>query len=156
MNQDKNKNVIPIQFTKSFFDHVITIFKASLASFPYAGGATILLDEYLFKSTERAISKSFNMFNERLNEIEDRLDLESVNEDQLSDTIKSFFQIVIYNSHEDKLKAAVNILTNLLLNSKDVEKLSYNELNHFTKCIDTMSVGALEALGVFLEMVNYF
>ena len=53
---------------------------------------------------------------------------------------------------EDRLRAATSLITNLLLKDGDPDKLEYRELDHYSRCIDSLSSGAIEVLCKVYEM----
>jgi hypothetical protein len=55
---------------------------------------------------------------------------------------------------EDKLRAAANILANLLLKPGDQAKVSYEELDHLIRCVDALSTGALLVLGAIRNITE--
>jgi hypothetical protein len=52
-----------------------------------------------------------------------------------------------YTHREEKLRAAANILANLLPKPGDQAKVSYEELDHLIRCLDAFSTGAITVLG---------
>src|SRR5262249_49733712 len=55
---------------------------------------------------------------------------------------------------EEKLRAAAGLLANLLLKPGDPGKLSYTELDHFVRCLDALSIGAITVLGAASSIVR--
>ena len=53
-----------------------------------------------------------------------------------------------------KRSAAVRLIANILLREGDTDKLTYTELDHFVHCLDKLSIGAVEALGHAVEIVQ--
>src|SRR5690606_10209780 len=76
-----------------------------------------------------------------------------VNKDEFSDLFKSCYLVVVRTTQEEKLRAAASILANLLLKQGDPEKLSYTELDHFVRCLDDLSIGAIAVLGTTKKLV---
>lgn len=136
--------------------HIISVVKAALSSLPVplAGGVASLIDDYVPKSTEKAVWRAIGYLGKRLEDLADRIDLESVDADEFADTVKSFLLLSQRTSQERKLQAAANILANLLLKEGDPEKLSYTELDHFSRCIDSLSTGAIHVLGVAYRLAK--
>ena len=63
--------------------------------------------------------------------------------------------LTIVRSHRDeKLRAATAILANLFLRENDSDKLTYTELDHHARCAETLSSGAVEVLGVVVQMAH--
>ena len=136
----------PMLQKKSNSDHALALFKALLSE--VGGGALAsLLGDYLQRHSEKSIQKAMEFLSERVQKLEQRLDPEAVNEDDLAELYKSWLWSIIRSHRESKLKTATSILVNLLLREGDPEKLSYTELDHFARCVETLSSGALEVLG---------
>ena len=53
---------------------------------------------------------------------------------------------------DEKLRAAANILANLLLKPGDQAKVSYDELDHLIRCVDALSIGAITVLGAIRQV----
>jgi len=149
----KNNN---LQIKTTIKDHVITAIKAVCASISIPpgislGGIPILIDEYIGNSTKKALDKAIEYFSEKIKELEGRIDILSVNQDEFSDTIKQFGRVILYNSKEEKLRAAANLLANAMLKTEDPDKISYAELDHTFKCVESLSIGAIQLLGTIYE-----
>ena len=74
-----------------------------------------------------------------------------MNKDEFAELFKSCYLSIVRTHRESKLKAATSILANLLLKEGDSEKLSYTELDHFARCVESLSSGAVEVLGVVMS-----
>ena len=46
------------------------------------------------------------------------------------------------------------MIANILLKDGDPEKLSYTELDHFSRCLEALSVGAIEVLSHAVSILN--
>ena len=84
--------------------------------------------------------------------LENRIDVEAVNKDEFSELFKSCYLTIIRTTQESKLRAASAILANLLLRHDDPDKLSYTELDHLVRCVDSLSSGAIHAIGVIYKL----
>lgn len=140
------KNELPTPRRKPT-DHIINSVKALLATVPFTGGIASVIADYVPKSTERAVWKAIEYLNARLDALGNRIDRNTVDEDEFSDSIKSFLRLSQRSSQDEKLKAAANILANIMLKDGDPDKLSYSELDHFSRCVESLSIGALRVLG---------
>ena len=129
-------------------DHLFAFIKAAFATLPGTGGLGVLIDEYVHSSTRRALEKAFEFLNQRIDHLADRINATGVNEDELSDMVKTFVRVSVRSSCEEKLQAAANILANVLLRKGDGEKLSFTELEFFARCVESLSVGAIRVLAV--------
>src|SRR5713101_7516132 len=129
-------------------DHALIAIKAALNAVPVVGGALAsLIGDYVPLSTQRSIEKAARLLEERLEKLQDRVDVEAVNKDEFADLFKSTYLAIVRTTNEQKLRAAAAILTNLLLKPGDSDKLPYTELDHFVRCLDLLSVGAIAVLG---------
>lgn len=121
---------------------------------PVVGGSIAsLIGDYVPLSTQRSIEKTTELLKQKLTALEGRIDTEAVNKDEFSDLFKSCYLVVVRTTQEEKLRAASGILANLFLKPGDPEKLSYSELDHFVRCLDGLSIGAIVTLGTVNSLV---
>ena len=133
---------------KSASDHIHALAKAGVALTPIVGGALAsLFDDYIISASEKAKNRAAELFHKRLTELEHRIDVEAVDRDDLAELFKSCFLAIVRSHRESKLKAATAIMANFLLREGDPDKLPYTELDHFARCVETLSSGAIEVLG---------
>ena len=138
-------------YTKA--DHALIVIKAGVNAIPIVGGALAsLIGDYVPLSTQRSIEKATLSLKEELDKLHDRVDLEAVNKDEFADLFKSSFLAIVRTTNEEKLRAASAILVNLFLKPGDSDKLPYTELDHFIRCLDQLSVGALAVLGFVYDL----
>jgi hypothetical protein len=129
-------------------DHALATVKAALNLVPVVGGAIAsLIGDYVPSSTQRAIERTTELLGEKLEALQGRIDVEAVNKEDFSELFKSCYLVVVRSNREEKLHAAAAVLANMLLQVGDPIKASYEELDHFIRCIDALSVGALSVLG---------
>ncbi len=134
-------------------DHALIAIKAALNVVPHVGGVLAsLIGDYVPLSTQRSIEKSILLLREQLEKLQDRVDLETVNKDEFADLFKSSYLAIVRTTNEEKLRAAAAILANLFLKPGDSDKLPYTELDHFVRCLDQLSIGAITALGVVYNL----
>lgn len=134
-------------------DHILSLVKASVSAVPLIGGPLAsLIADYIPTHTSRSIERALQMLSERLKMIEDRVDVASVDKDELAELFKSVALTITRTHQEEKLKAAIGIVTNVLLNEGDEEKLQYTQLDLFARCIDALSIGAIRVLGQTFEI----
>ena len=134
-------------------DHALIAIKAALNLVPSVGGALAsLIGDYIPLSTQRSIEKATVLLREQLEKLQDRVDVEMVNKDEFADLFKSSYLAIVRTTNEKKLRAAAAILANLLLKPRDSDKLPYTELDHFVRCLDQLSVGAIAVLGVVYDL----
>lgn len=140
---------------KTKLDHALAIFRAGVSTVPYIGGAIAsLIGDYIPSATLRSIETTIQILNKKLNIILDRINLDLVNKDQFSELFKICLFTIIQTQQKEKLNAAANILTNILLKEGDPEKITYTELEHFARCLETLSIGAIKVLGHSVEIAR--
>lgn len=133
---------------KEASEHALAVVKAGLNLIPGVGGAIAsLVDDYIPTATQRNIERTLELLRQHLAMVEDRINVELVNKDEFAELFKSCALVIVRTHHEEKLRAAAGLLTNILLTPGDPEKLSYAELDHFIRCVESLSVGAIETLG---------
>jgi hypothetical protein len=130
------------------YDHAIAVVKAVLHLTHFGGAIASLLDDYIPSATERDVKKTLEFFGDKINILESRVvDIDQINKDEFSELFKSCISIAQRTHREEKLRAAANMLANLLLKPGDEAKVSYDELDHLIRCVDSLSAGAISALG---------
>ena len=135
-------------------DHALITIKAAINAVPIVGGSIAsLISDYVPLSTQRSIERTMELLRVRLTSLEGRLDVDAVNKDEFSELFKSCYLVVVRTTQETKLRAASAILANLLLKAGDAEKASYTELDHFVRCLDGLSIGAITVLGTAARLV---
>jgi hypothetical protein len=139
--------------TQNKSDHALAVIKAALNAVPIVGGSIAsLIGDYVPLSTQRSLETATKLLAERLERLESRIDVNAVNKDEFSDLFKSCYLVIVRTTQESKLRAAAAILANLLLRPGDPKKLSYTELDHFVRCVDVLSTGAITTLGRAYEL----
>jgi hypothetical protein len=129
-------------------DHILAVVKAGLSAMPKVGGPIAsLIGDYIPTATQRSIKESIEMLKKQLASLESRLDVDAVNKDEFAELFKSCYFCIIRTHQEEKLRAATALISNILLKDCDPDKLSYTELDHYARCIDALSIGAIQTLG---------
>jgi len=142
-----------VKKTKS--DHALAFFRAGISSVPVVGGPIAsLIGDYVPFTTERSREKTLELLKRKLKHLEDRIDPGAVNKDEFAELFKTSYLIIIRTHQEKKLNAAAALIANILLKEGDPEKLSYTELDHFARCLDTLSIGAIEVLGHAVDIAK--
>jgi len=151
----KKMKIIKRPAKKTVGEHIFTLIKAAISEIPIpgAGAGAVLLEEYIGSSTKNAINKALKFLKDKLNLYGERIDISQSDPDEISDITKQYYQIILNNSHELKLKSASSILANAYLKADDSSKLTYVELDHMLKCINSLSIGSLEILGVIYSKI---
>ena len=133
-------------------DHTLAAIRAGLSLVPGVGGALAsLVSDYIPTATEKSRDRAIELLRRRLNELGERIDVAAVNRDDFAELFKSCYLSIVRSHREEKLRAATAILANLLLREGDPDKLSYTELDHFARCVETLSSGAVEVLGTVVH-----
>ncbi len=129
-------------------DHALAIIKAGLASVPIIGGAvSSLINDYLPFSTQKSLDTTVDLLQAKIKIMEARINVDSINKDEFVELFKSCYLVIIKTHQREKLNAAAALLVNILLKQDDKEKLSYTELDHYVRCLDSLSIGAIQVLG---------
>ncbi len=136
-------------------DHVLAAVKAGLSLVPGVGGALAsLVSDYIPTATEKSRTRAIELLCRRLDELGERIDVEAVDKDDFAELFKSCCLSIVRSHRDDKLRAATAILANLLLREGDPDKLTYTELDHFSRCVETLSSGAVEVLGTVVNAAH--
>ena len=139
--------------TKS--DHVMAIIKAGVSAIPCIGGSIAsLIGDYVPSATQRSIETAIEMLKQKLKQLADRIDADAVNKEEFAELFKSCYLSIVRTQQKRKLNAAANLLANILLRDGDPDKLPYTELDHFARCLEVLSVGAIEALGHAVDLAR--
>ncbi len=142
--------------TKNASKHTLALIKAGLSAIPYIGGSIAsLVGDYIPTATEKSIERTIEFLRVRVENLGDRIDMNTVNREEFAELFKSCYLSIIRSHRDDKLKAATAILANLLLQEDDPEKLSYTELDHMSRCVETLSSGAVEVIGTVVNAGNW-
>jgi len=138
--------------SKTKSDHALAIFKAAVSAAPVVGGPIAsLISDYIPSATDKSLNRAAELLEKRLKELEDRLDPSNVNKDHFAELFKSSYLSIVRSHNDEKLRAATNLIANILLKDGDIEKLSYTELDHFARCVESLSSGAIEVLSVAVK-----
>ena len=142
-----------MEYSKS--DHVLIAAKALINAVPIVGSPVAsLINDCVPLSSQRSIATTLEILADRLGNLEDRVDLKSLNKDEFADLYKSCFVVAARTSDATKQRAAANLLMNILLAPGDALKISYTELDHFARCLETLLSDALAALGAATAIVR--
>lgn len=132
--------------TKS--DHALAVIKAGVSAIPCVGGSIAsLIGDYVPSATQRSIETAIEILNQKVEQLGDRIDPDAVNKDEFAELFKSCYLSIVRTQQRAKLNAAAGLIANILLRKDDPEKLTYTELDHFARCLETLSIGAIEILG---------
>lgn len=142
-----------MQKTKT--DHALAIIKAGLSAIPIVGGSLAsLVGDYIPTATQRSIEEALKNLEKKITVLQDRVDIENINKDEFSELFKSSYLLIQRSHNQMKIDAAVNLIVNILLKNDDPKRLSYTELDHFARCLDLLSIGALEVLDIIVKIYS--
>lgn len=133
--------------------YIASLVKAGLsAAGPLGGPIASLIGDSVSAHTERSIEKALKELENQLAILDKRLDLDYVNRDELAELFKSAYLVIIRTHQDEKIKAAASLITNIMLRHEDKDKLPYIQLDHFCRCLDVLSIGAIQALGIIFDI----
>ncbi len=133
-------------------DHTLRVTKAVLATVPFGGGIASLLTDYVPESRDRARDKLLGELANKLRQMENRLDGRLLTQDEFKSQFAEIFDctlvIAMRSRQDEKLRGAAALLVNLLLHENDPAKMPFTEVDHFVRCLDFLSLGAIQVVGV--------
>ncbi|MCK4827814.1 hypothetical protein KA005_69440 [bacterium] len=137
---------MPSKKTKS--DHFLAVVKAGISAVPFVGGSIAsLIGDYVPSATQRSIEIAIEILKQKVEQLSDRIDPDAVNKEEFAELFKSCYLSIVRTQQRVKLNAAASLIANILLKESDPEKSTYTELDHFSRCLETLSIGAIETLG---------
>lgn len=140
---------------KTKTDHALSTIKALISAVPIVGGPIAsLIGDYIPTSTQKTIDEAIKKLAQKLNALEGRLDPVNINKDEFSEIFKSAYLTIVRTHQKEKIEAATNLISNILLNNEDPEKLTFTEADHFARCIDQLSIGAIKVLSVAADITK--
>jgi hypothetical protein len=134
-------------------DIALILLKSGLNMLPFGGSLASLL-EFIPTTHQKNVEKAIGLFCQRLTDLEDRMDAKAVDKQEFAELFQTCARTMERTHREDKLRAAANILANLLLKPGDRAKVSYEELDHLIRCVDALSTGALSVLGAIRNITE--
>lgn len=134
-------------------DLALSAVKAALsATTPLGAVVASLISDAVQAHTDKAIKRAIELLRDQIDRLQDRIDLDAVNRDELAEVSKACYFIILRTTREEKLRAATSLIANTLLREGDPDRLDYDELDHFIRCIDSLSAGAISVLGQVYDM----
>lgn len=100
----------------------------------------------------RANQRNIDRILARIRELDDRLDAETVKRDEFVDLAKRIFLLLDNTQYEEKANVAIEILLNGGLQDGDPEKRPFDELDHFSRCVSALSIGAIKVLSIAFSL----
>lgn len=136
-------------------DHVLAIVKAGVSAVPVVGGPIAsLISDYIPFSTQRAVEQAIEDLAAQLSAVQSRLEPEAVDREQFAELFKSCYLVLVKTHQTKRRQSAVRLIVNALRKASDPDKLSYTELDHAVRCLDSLSSGALEVLSQALILAR--
>jgi len=151
-NKLENQPDVPVDEHERYHDAGLVVVKALLNAIPLVGGSLASLVEFIPTANQRNAEKATRFLRDRLANLETRIDVDAVDKEEFSELFQSYSRIMERTHRDEKLRAAANILANLLLKSGDQAKVSYDELDHLIRCVDALSIGAITVLGAIRQV----
>lgn len=127
-------------------DHAIAALKSALATAPFCGELANIIENYIPIAKGKSIKIFQESLSEKLQGLEGRIDIETTEKDKLYELFQSCSFIILRTRQEKKIKAATSLLCNVLLKDGESEKLPFTELDHFSRCVENLSIGAIDTL----------
>jgi len=143
--------------SKTTGEHALAIVKAGLAAVPVVGGSiSSLVGDYVPTHTQNAIEQAVENLAERLRTLEqqNRVDPDAVNRDEFAELFKSCYLTIVRTHQDEKLRASAALIANLFLKDDDPEKLPYTEADHFVRCVEQLSIGAISVIDQAVELAK--
>jgi hypothetical protein len=91
---------------------------------------------------------------EEVKRLENRINVEGYQSNEFYEMFVLTAKAVADTTRDEKIQVLAKLLANQFLKLGDAEKLSYEESQHFVRCIDALSVEAIELLGVLTRVVT--
>ena len=128
-------------------EHALAVIKAGLNAVPVVGGSIAsLIGDYIPTATQRNVQETLESLRRRIEFLGNRIDVEVINREEFAEVFKSAYLVIVRTHQSAKLRAAVLLVSNVLLREGDPEKLSYTEIDHYVRCLDLLSVGGIQTL----------
>jgi len=142
---------------KSKLDHVMSSVKALANLVPGPGGLVAsLIGDYVPTSTQRRIEEGMEEFKKQIERLEERISPDSVDKEMFAELFKTCYLVMARTHQSSKIRAAARIMANVLLSEDDPERLTFSELDHYARCIENLSSGAIEALANLVLVAQEF
>ncbi len=135
------------------YEHALNGVKAILSTFPFTGGIASIIDDYVPTSIEKGVQQAIEFLNKKLEKLDERCS-QMPDPDEFSEAFKSFMVIAQRSTRKEKVQAAAGILANALLKKDDKQKLSYTELDHFARAVESLSAAAISVLGTICRLAR--
>jgi hypothetical protein len=100
----------------------------------------------MFHRQPSALEAAVEELKDRLAKLEGRIDVDSADREQFAELFKSSYLVVVRTHDPRRRHAAITLITNVLLREGDSDKLPYAELDHFVRCLEILSAGAIDVV----------
>lgn len=126
-----------------------SLIKTALSALPpYGGAVASILGDYINGRRFKSLEDTINFIKIRLTHMESRINEEEL-ENNKNHTVELFQNCMIIAAstvNEDKLKILAAIVVNSLLATSDSERISFSELDLFSRCVDNISGDSIQVL----------
>lgn len=123
---------------------ILEVLKNEADKLPILGGTGGHLFEYASEATKESLEQFKDEVLRRVRTLEKTGDTH-INRDEFTELFKSAHLVALRSIQSERRQAAVEILANLFLKPGDDSKLSYNELEHFMRALESLSLAAISA-----------
>jgi hypothetical protein len=130
---------------------ILNIFKAGLATVPFAGGIASLISDYIPSARFKRLEDFAKKTAEDLNRLADRVDQEYLHTDDFAFMFEKCFRGAAENPQQEKIDA----FRAILVNSAIRKDLSEEEKEYFLNMANSLSVLHIRMLNFMSEPRNY-
>ena len=121
--------------TKRPTDHILNVFKAGFATFPFTGGIASLMNDYIPNSKRARLEEFAERVAEDLSELQDQIDESLMLTDEFAYVFEKCFRGAAENYQAEKLDSFRGILVNSALGNASSE----SEKEYFLNLVNTLS-----------------
>ena len=123
---------------------------------PTAAAASAFVGSLVQSHINRQLEETQRVFREQLTQFQRRVDEDFVKEHELEISEIAHYCVVTAarTVYEEKKRAAANILWNACFKPSDPDKVALNELDHFGRCLESLSLDAIHVLREAVRIKN--
>jgi hypothetical protein len=116
-------------------DHILNVFKATLATAPFTGGIASLLNDYIPSQKQKRLEDFAEKVAADLERLQDRVDESNLLTEEFAYTFEKCFKGAVEHYQKDKMDA----FRGILVNSAIGVKVNNDEKDYFINLASTMS-----------------
>ena len=132
-------------------EHILNVFKAGLATTPFAGGVAALMSDYIPTAKQKRLEEFAEQISNDLTELQERVDETRILTDEFAFLFEKCLKGVSENYQPDKLEAFRGILLNAALGTD----LTEEEEEYFLNLVNTLSTLHIRILRFMAEPTSY-